>query len=364
MLAVIAAVVGVNVLVVLARPLILWTNFARFQQTAEKIILYEEGSRPDVVFMGTSRAFQAFDPDVFNDELESQTGRRVRAINMATASGTIEINYLMLKNIITEEKKPSVIVYGLAEFEMVASRRGSMLADPRYGYLLLAPDDIVTPYTGTTALEKMSFVVQQACPLCRYRELIRNGVNIVLNPDYPGHAVYLNPPSAMHIDTGFYAFPVNSPLPRADLEKQRQDFQASLKTFHPTAPSMELFAELLELARQRGIVMLVVNLPVSAEFLSIFPPENLSEYLSVVHRIAHEQGVPFVDLYTDGYAELSAKVPGNTRWGSSPAPTDAQVVPPPGFADFHHLNMAGADLVTRRVTREALAALVAQTIAR
>lgn len=355
-LVVVLAVVGLNLLALLLRPVTLWVNFLRLQQTAEKIVLYQQGPRPDVVFMGTSRAFQAFDPDVFNDELQQLTGREVKALNMATASGTLEINYLELKNIISDQKKPSVIVYGLSEFEFQVSGRWNMLRDPRYGYLLLAWSDMLSPFSGTTALDKAYFVVQQACPLCRDRELIRNALNIAFNPDYPGHNEFVKPVAQMHIDTGFWAAPPGAPMQKVDEEKQRKDFQASLKTFRPTPGSLEMLSDFLALAQERSIQVVLVNLPVSQGLLDSFAsPEDVAAYTASIRRVADEYGAPLLDLYSEGHEYLAAQLAGSTKWGPPIPPTEAQVTPSPGFIDLHHLNAAGADVVTRLVTRQYLA---------
>src|SRR5829696_7057928 len=60
LLSAIVALVGVNVAVLLLEPYLLHLNMYRFQYTGTRIADYYHAPRPNVVFMGSSRALNAF----------------------------------------------------------------------------------------------------------------------------------------------------------------------------------------------------------------------------------------------------------------------------------------------------------------
>jgi len=115
--AVAVTVVVVNLVVVLLEPYMLYIVRYDQQHTSARIVEYLQAPSPDVMFMGTSRALSGFDPNVVEQEIQSLTGTKISAHNMALTGGTIEIHYLILKNIVRDDKKPKVIVYGLTDSE-------------------------------------------------------------------------------------------------------------------------------------------------------------------------------------------------------------------------------------------------------
>jgi hypothetical protein len=331
-LAVLATLAAVNALVLVYEPYFLRVATYDHQHTSARMVDYQQGARPDVVFMGTSRALSGFNPAVAEAEIERLTGRRVNTRNMALTGGVVEIQYLILKNIIRDDKKPAVIVYGLGELDITPQQRSPLEYLP-YTNRLLRPDDYWR-FSGETLDSKIDFWVDRAFPLYRDRQLIVNSLNIAFNPADPAHKFYA--PGPDHRDPapdGFIPGSGNTRAPAAQLEQNRAEYTPILSNYQLDYQRLQLFHELITLAERRGIAVVLVNMPVDAPFRRLWESEErMDQYQAAVEVLANDHRVPLLDLYrgTDGF-------------------------PADGFWDWHHLNETGAEAVTRLVSEQYLA---------
>jgi hypothetical protein len=304
------------------------------QFTAAHVFEYRTAPRPDILLMGMSRVAVGLDTDVIEEEIAQATGARVRVLNLGIAAGTIDLQYLVLKNVIRPDRQPSVIVYGISEGELnsLLSRPGRSAASrlPYYS-LLLRPDDFRL-YSGSTLDEKASFALKQLLPLYRDRELIRNALSIEFNPDDPAHASYAPGP-------GHWTPPPNGFRPiahgsgtAADIEHARREY-ASLRRFQFAGPQLDRLRDFIALAIARGIKVVLVNMPVTPLHRSFWgDPQLMQQYLSLVGEVAREFGVPLLDLYAAGDGEI----------------------PPEYYFDTHHLDEMGAAILSRLLSRRHL----------
>src|SRR5712692_10286463 len=103
---IIALMVGLYVLINVAAlnldPYFLRLTTYDWQFTAARIANYYDASRSDVLFMGTSRTTLGFNPSIADEEIKRLTGESLGTLNLGLTGGAIDINYLILKNVISD----------------------------------------------------------------------------------------------------------------------------------------------------------------------------------------------------------------------------------------------------------------------
>jgi hypothetical protein len=324
--------VVINAIAIALDPYFLRLTTYDWQYTTARIANYYTQDRPDILFMGTSRTTLGFNPVVANDEIERITGRSVRSLNLGITGGAIDVNELILKNVIQSDKQPSVIVYGVTEVELSALNETDLDRIP-YSSFLLRPDDFWR-YSGSTFDQRATFVLKQVCPLCRSTEAIRSGLSIAFNPDDPDHKTFApGPAHQTPPENGFFDSGQKS-APPAALEFERQTYEAQLRPFRVNYDRLATFDMFLDLAKARGIQVVLVNMPVAPAFRQFWDgDDSIERYRALVQGIATDHDVPLIDLYTDA----------------------AGTFPADSFIDRNHLNSAGAAVLTRLVVDQSVA---------
>jgi hypothetical protein len=286
-----------------------------------------EGPRLDVAFVGSSPVLNGFDPSFVERQVAEETGARIRAGNLAVTGIYADVVYLVLKNVIPQQKVPRVIVYGLREIELVAgvSNRGTIPYVPT----ALRLDDF-SRYARETATERLDFVLGGMVPLYRDQQLLRNALSIVFDPGDPFYRRYRKGGSAPE-------FQAWNPIPPGwkapDPNVSRAVYGRVLRWPHFDSPLIERFAESLRVARARGSDVVVVNMPVSTVHRGYWTtPGDLRSYRQLVQRIAAEEGASLLDLYDP-----------------------EGLIPEEAFYDTNHLTKAGAEILMRELVRRELA---------
>ena len=325
----------VNALLAFFEPSVMRVAMYDFQFLPERIVDYEQAPHPDVIFMGSSIGLSGFDPGVAAQEIASRDHVRVHALNLSIAGDTMDLNYLVLKNIIRDSAKPRVIVYGLGEFEIEQGMQ-TLEANHPYAPLLMRPDDLAL-YGGDTVQDKVSFLLKTLCPIYRDHDLIRNALSIAFNPDDPAHRFYA--PGPFHRDPprdGFLALPANKHSPESENTNIRLWYGNNLQTYTFGSLGLQRLQAFLGLARARHIQVVLVNMPTTRAVLSMWKdPGAIQKYVALVRTVARANHVPLLDLYQNGYRVIGDR----------------------GFWDLHHLNQAGADTLTRMVSKQYLVRL-------
>jgi lysophospholipase L1-like esterase len=84
------------------------------------------------------------------------------------------------------------------------------------------------------------------------------------------------------------------------------------------------FRELLDDFKKNNIQVILVNIP---GYLPARDPDNIQESIALIHKIAEEKGIPFLDYETERITDLN---------------TDPSL-----FSDWVHLNGRGSDAFTK-----------------
>lgn len=318
-----------NLVVLALEPHFMRIRMYDLQYGAVRVRDYADAPRPDILFMGSSRALNGFDPAQTESEIAHSDNVAVHALNLGVAGGSIDVNYLILKNIISEKKQPSVIVYGLSEFELL-SLTSDDLAQQLEVPLLERLDDLPL-YGGATADDKVSFVLKRLLPLYRDHELIRSALSIRFNPNDAAHQYYVE-----HHDlpaNGFVPLPTSVTASAAALAQHREEYGYKLSRYHIDPAALARLHAFITLAQSRGIAVVLVNMPVTPEHRALWgSAENIGRYRAAVQGVADAHRIPLIDLYEDS----------------------SHVMPANAFFDYQHLNLTGTRVLTNLVTQLSL----------
>jgi len=314
-----------NLLIGLFEPYFMGVARYDKQYNLTRLVDYYNAPRPEIMFMGSSRVLSGLNPVVAAQELE-QAGLGKRAIlNLAVTGSSIDLNYLILKNIIKDDKKPAMIVYGITETEFNSGR--AMFDYDEYFALAERLDDFGN-YSGDNLTKKVSFVLKQLLPLYRDHDILRLAFNIQFNPGDAYHKSYLSGPQQWKPDPGGYFsyYPTGVYLPPdARIKPLLQNYQYQ-------GYRLDRLHDFLKLAKARDIKVLLVNMPVLPATIAMWPgPAELATYYKFLQEQARQFELPYLDLY-QGEKFL----------------TEAD------FWDSSHLNEQGAEKLTRLVTRQLL----------
>lgn len=330
------AFIVVNLVVQRLQPSLMRLASYDFQYSAVRVADYYYNPRPDIIFLGSSRALEGFVPQVVDHEIARSTGSTVRSLNLSITGSSVELNYLLLKNIIEDRKKPKVIVYGFSEFEFDPDFAPLREANLPYYTLYLRPDDFAR-YAGPGFGDKLSFLLTTLCPVCRDATLIRNALSIVWNPDDPSHR-YFAPGPAHHdpLPGGRSLWLAPGRGPKSLFKENLAEYGGRLGHYHTSTRRIALLNSLLALGRKRGIHMVLVNMPVTAQLRKLWRnPAAIQRYDTLVRSVAARNHATLLDLYR----------------------TSAQTFPERDFLDMHHLNLSGAEVLSRMVAHQDLAPL-------
>jgi hypothetical protein len=327
---------GLNALVVALEPRLYRLAAYDRQYTVARVADYHEFPvTPDVVYMGDSRALSGLAPSVADAELTPLVGRPVRTLNLSMTGARMNLTYLALKNMIRDDKKPAVVVLGLSEFAFLPLPGEDRTVTQRFplASTILRPDDVEFAEPGLAG--KGRFLLRNLVPLYRDGQLIRSALSIRYNPEDPSHQWYTGPSKWQWAKDGSYipASGVRNPTP----DDARTTYYNALQAYTLAPEPLQTLERFIELAGDRGIQVVLVNMPVSDVHRSWWgSPAALAQYRGSMQEIAARHRVALLD----GYNRLDGQIPQEFFWDTS------------------HLNLDGATVLTRRLAREHLAPLL------
>jgi hypothetical protein len=325
--AAVALLLAANVAVEAQRPQLLRLTDYREQGGAAQLAVYYDSPRSNVLLMGSSRARCGLDAGVMHDRLSKIAGREVSVLQLSTAGGPVPLYYLFFKNIVSDQKKPDVIVYGLAEAELNSSNYQTSVYARNAGFLMHFDD--VSKFSSGSPNNRALFLFRQVFPLYRDRDLVRGALSTRFNPYDPSHRRYLQgkPPRDPCFSGGIAPDESRSTYPLMD-------------KFQLQGPSLDRLRDFLALAAARDVKVVLVNMPVMPSHLKFWASDmQRKRYRDTVRAVAEEYGVSLLDVYENEEGEI----------------------PRNGFFDSDHLNPKGAAVLSRLIANRYLAPLYART---
>lgn len=301
--------------------------------------------RVDVALLGSSRVRRAFTVPVLEKELSRVLGRPVTAFNLGVQAGIVTAAYIVARDLLDAEHRPAVILLGLGARSLSSN-------SPRYPRTirhLLAPGDLLGPLgprlSSVTELGAVPLAAVRAPSTLlqswrllfedeRQAAILARGGSVYL-PDSTAARVAL-PVSTAGLealrtaaggDAHVTALSARSAR-RAALLRDRL-----LVDFDPRGRATVALDRLASLCRERGVRLVVVNLPVTERFAAAaYANGEYGVYLEHLRAWCAREKVPFVDA---NVAPLR------------PAPFL--------FEDGDHLSRVGATIFSRAMARDVLA---------
>lgn len=316
-----------NIVTLIIEPWLMESRmYAQFQNIPFALRTLNSNPAPNVVFIGTSRVAQGLDPAIAEREVNQATGKKIVSLNLGIAGSDTEVNYLLLKNILKDGRKPDVIVYGLTETELLDKRVS-------FGELDYAKDTLLRlddfgSYAGQNVIEQTSFLLKQVFPLYRDKNLIKDSLATRYNQDDPNYKFYTA--DIPFPKTGFRTFP-------RQLVTQDPQFMLNYYSFLAKSvwnnEKLDFLDKFVKLAQERNIKVVLLNMPVKKIHVALWKdPAKVALYQNEIKKVADKYKVPLLDLYTTG----------------------EELIPQNGFYDTNHFNQTGADVLTKYLAQKYL----------
>jgi hypothetical protein len=297
---------------------LLRTHPAFFQPPAE-------GRPLTVLCLGSSRTLNAVDPDVLGPALAAELGRPVEAFNFGQAGAGPVTVAVYARRLIAAGVRPDVVLVEVHPAFLAGQRPDP----PESRWLLpvrLRPEELpLVRAMGFPADDPPAHGLRgRLAPWYEYRYLIvdRYAPFLLMGGKLnAGHE-----PNAR----GFARHPPVEPDDaRVLLALTRRQYADHMPGFRPNGCGVNAVRDTLGQCRAAGWRTVMVMLPESSVFRGWYDPDGFRQIDAVVGGLSAEFGTPVIDART---------------W-----------VPDELVADGHHLTGPGADVVSEKLARDALA---------
>jgi hypothetical protein len=276
-----------------------WFNFNKY---------FQRDNRMDFVFVGNSMVNTGVDIEAFDQAFENETGHLTRSFNFGldglNMTATSEVVKLLVDNYPIK-----VLLLGTELRDFAKTEEGTVSdvftntpwLEYRLGYF--SPFGWLVDHSAFLQI----FLKYRNWAQADYEEqyaLIRHFWLQVTEAGYKG-------------DTNFIDWSVPQPNFANPFELARK---VLYKSFAFSDAKFEMLRELIEYCQSRGVVVFLLQMPVTKQFYQYFPdPEgDRQEYLARVKKVADETGVLFVE---------------------SP---DLNLITDEGWSNTNHMNVIGA----------------------
>lgn len=273
-----------------------------------------------IVAVGTSAMHFAFDPTQMRSELPGSP----LAYNAALPGGIPRIMEIWTNLFVLPELRPKVLVVGVNSTDL--NDGGTQ----GYFYKVFADSPEVKRLTGrSSVLASIDYRISSWSELWRYRTLIRKPVtfwNSVRGhrPLNPGDGIK---PLGVDVSRRSRVVDASPVKVQGFIERRRRTW---LRNFTVGGPEATALRTLVQGARDKGITVVIVEMPVGDYYLPAHPrgPEDYAAFKDEITRLVADTGSIFLDA------------------SRSVTPT------PDYFADFVHLNGKGAQAFTTYLAKE------------
>lgn len=270
------AEVAARIVVGTTSPEIRWYDAA----TQLRVEMMDERGATDVVFAGTSSAWQAFVPEAFT----SATGRR--SFNAGLAGAVPVVTGPWLTDEVAPRLDPGLVVWGLTALDLATG----------YGDDQLAAYDTAVA-TDDRLLMRVDRAVASVSELVRSRRLLRSvgtvrGDEADERAERWEEAVAVTGPDGERLDFG--------PPDPDDTAIQR----ARLADFAIDPDDLRAIRRANATLQDRGVRVVFVELPVPTRFRDLLAPDDTADVSAAVRGLGAQLGVDVIDL-RDTFADAS-----------------------------------------------------------
>lgn len=340
----------------------------------QKLALYRQyvldNGPPDVLIIGSSRAFRGVDPTTLQTALMADGRPPIKVFNFGINGATAQVVDLIVRQLLPGDRLPKVVVWadGVRAFNSGRpdTTYDTLAASPAYQHLeagtlppllspALSPTLSPTQPSGlpvtkprswyerlevtdralSTGLAQVSTVADQGD---RLKVIAQETLVTLLPESFFGNPCDVNSPDpstalACEIPieaNGFLPMPVEF-NPKTYFEHFQYvsgEYDGDYDSFQLQGPQDKALKQLLAYTRKHGVPVVFVNLPLTATYLDPIRQGFETQFRTYMKTHAHQEGLIFRD-----FSQL---------W-----PRQHQF-----FSDPSHLNMHGAQAVSRQLAQD------------
>ena len=241
-----------------------------------------------------------------------------RAFCMAIGGEMVSDAYLLVKNVLQGPCKPDAIVFGVAPRDIQDNTMPGIQSSESFRSLAKL-DDVaeVLRSTAPSFETAADMLISQAYPLWKYRSDVRTYYLLRTKKlmeaclpwvvfDKYGETLELKPRRHGQFPEEAKGTPMIFPNLAMDHYTPEQTRFQYIKRYNPPARDLinkefSYLDRLLALCKQRGVKVLLVNMPLSQLNLSLMPPEFYADYMKRLQQICTTNGVELQDLCRPPY---------------------------------------------------------------
>jgi hypothetical protein len=293
-------------------------NSQRLDQELQLYLQYlRTHGKPDILIVGSSRSLQGIDPTALEEALAAQGYPGLKVYNFGINGATAQVTNLLLQKILTPEQLPQLILWGDGSRAFNDGRPDQTYSQivASAGYKRLARGDRPIP-TRTTDWEIPTFVTTANKSLANSAAVAAAEGSIAVDLTHQGFQVV-----SEQYDPGRYY--QRYPRVPGQYDNDYQNFNLSGKQTEATV-------SLATFARDHGITLVFVNLPLTPGFLDSVRKTHEAEFQQHMWQLARREQFMFCDL------------------SQHPA-----LVQNSYFADPSHINRHGARAVALQLAEDA-----------
>ena len=290
-----------------------------------------EKSAPDIALLGSSLMMTAhhagdatklnqvqnevshFHSSCLQDFLSERTGQKPTTFSFAIAGQMASDSYLIVRSLLVGSKQPKVIVYGIAPRDLIDNTLPSAASTETFKYLSRIDDLSDVALSARTSfnelfqfgLEKVIYTLSRRPNLLAWQHKIAYAlapygqnaitVNELCLPFKLRQMAYQELPDdsgANELRVGPYG--AQSEPFRDNSSEYRQRYASiKQKTYKSQLSYLE---KLMKLTSERGIQLIVVNMPLTPGNIALMPPGFYEQYKNKVSEMAAANRAEFIDM--------------------------------------------------------------------
>jgi len=298
----------------------------------------KEKRAPDIALLGSSLMMTAhhagdatklkevqnevthFHSSCLEDFLADKTGQKLTSFSFAIAGQMASDSYFITRSILAGDKRPKVIVYGIAPRDLIDNTLPSPASTETFKYLSRISDlcDLALP-TRTSFNEQFAFGLERffyslshrpnlialqhrlAYSLAPYghNAITKNEINTFFKLRQLALFEQPDDNGANELKVGPYGAE-REPFRDNSDEYRHRYARIKEKTYKCQLAYLE---NLMKLTNEKGIQLIVVNMPLTAGNVSLMPAGFYDKYKETIAGMAQANGVTFLDLNKPGSFE-------------------------------------------------------------
>lgn len=253
----------------------------RLDQSLQLYLQYlRTHGRPDILIMGSSRSLQGIDPAALEEGLAAQRYPGLKVYNFGINGATAQVMNLLVQDILQPNQLPRLIIWGDGSRAFNAGR----------------PDRTYRQITSSAGYQR---VLRGEHPISSRTMDWEVPTFVTANKSLAASALAVEAPVAPDLSAqGFQAV-----TEEYDPNRYYQQFpwvpgqfDGDYRNFSLGGPQTEATAALAQFARQQGITLVVVNLPLTRDYLDPVRRRYETAFQRHMWQLARQEQFMFRDL--------------------------------------------------------------------